>query len=72
MNACIIQFGRPIAYYIEQLNMPQQNYKTSEKNVAQSHHYLQVLLQLLSAYIHVFTCHKNSTFDKLKVKRIFM
>ncbi len=33
LGTCIIQEGRPVAYFLQKLTKPQQNYTTMEKNM---------------------------------------
>jgi len=70
MGAAIFQDGKPIAFYSHKLNPAQQNYTVGEKELLSIVETLKEFRSMLygSQQIHVYTDHKNNTFQKFQTQ----
>jgi hypothetical protein len=69
LGTCFIQEGRPVAYFLRKLTKSQQNYTTMKKEMLSIITTLKEFQSmLLLVVIHVFTDHKNLTFDTCKTQ----
>ena len=72
LGAAIFQNGKPIAFYTCKLNAAHKNYTVGEKELHSIVETLKEFCSMMygSPQIHVYTDHKNNTFQKFQTQRV--
>ena len=70
LGAALFQNGKPVAFYTHKLNAAQRHYTIGEKELLSTVETLKEFCSMLygSSQIHVYTDHKNNTFQKFQTQ----
>jgi RNase H-like domain found in reverse transcriptase len=72
MGSVQMQKGKPVTFFSKKLNVAQRSYTTREKNCSLSETLKEYRTMLHGCReLHIYTDHKNLTFNKLQTQRVF-